>query len=333
MIVTLKHPTDADRVAARLQALGLWTEKLKSEAETRALLVRSDSAQVEPAAIEAIEGVSAVWTAPVAHPRLDALAGTPVEVRGCTIGHGALPVLISGPCSVESPDQVAEAARAVKAAGGVLLRGGAFKPRTSPYSFSGHGSPALGWLREAADAAGLAVVTEVLSEQDVDSVAAHADMLQVGSRNMQSFALLRAIGRAGKPVLLKRGMAATIEEWLLAAEHLLVSGATGVVFCERGLRSFDPSTRNLLDLGAVALLANVHRLPVVVDPSHAAGRKDLIAPLARAAIGAGAHGLVVECHPHPSQAKSDGAQALDPEALVGLADSCNLGSTVNGGSR
>jgi len=331
MLVTLRHPSDADRVAAQLQALGLWTERLKSDTETRALLVRSDSAHVEPRAIEAIDGVSAVWIAPATHPRLDALTGAPVAVRGLRIGHGAPAVLISGPCSVESPEQVAESARVVRAAGGTILRGGAYKPRTSPYAFAGHGNRALGWLRDAADAAGLAVVTEVLSERDVEAVAEYADMLQIGSRNMQAFGLLKAAGRAGKPILLKRGMAATVEEWLLSAEHLLVAGASGVVFCERGLRSFDPSTRNLLDLGAVALLANVYRLPIVVDPSHAAGRRDLVRPLARAALAAGAHGLIVECHPNPAEAQSDGAQALDPQSLAGLADACHFGSAEQEG--
>jgi 3-deoxy-7-phosphoheptulonate synthase len=324
MLVTLKHPRDAESVASRLQALGLWTEKLQSANETRALLVRSDSAEVPAAAIEAIEGVASVLAAPTVHPKLDALAGKAVQVGAHRIGHGAPAVLMSGPCSVESREQIGRAARAVREAGGTFLRGGAYKPRTSPYSFSGHGEPALDWLRAAADENGLAVVTEVLSEQDVERVASHADVLRIGSRNMQAFALLKAVGKAGKPVLLKRGMAATVEEWLLSAEHLLVAGASGVVFCERGLRSFDPSTRNLLDLGAVALLANVHRLPVVVDPSHAAGRRDLVTPLSRAALACGAHGLIVESHPDPACARSDGAQALDGEGLLRLADFCNL---------
>jgi len=330
MLVTLNDPRDAERVAARLQALGLWTEKFAHDTRTRALLVRADSAQVAPEVIEAIEGVAAVWVQPSAHPLLDAQMGRPVSVGNVTIGHGAAPVLMSGPCSVESAEQIDEAARAVKAAGGTLLRGGAYKPRTSPYSFSGHGGVALDWLAEAGKAHGLLVVTEVLSERDVEAVATRADMLQVGSRNMQAFSLLKAIGRVGKPVLLKRGMCATVDEWMLSAEHLLLAGATGVVFCERGLRSFDPSTRNLLDLGAVALLANVHRLPVVVDPSHAVGRRDLIAPLARAALAAGAHGLMVECHPEPSCARSDGPQALDREGLLRLANAC--GVTTEGGA-
>ncbi len=324
MLVTLKSPDCADSVASRLQALGLWTEKLRGGGGTRALYVRSDSASVELARVEAIDGVAAVWLPPDSHPLLDRLAGHAVVAGGAAIGHGHPPILVAGPCSVESPEQIDAAARACKRAGASLLRGGAFKPRTSPYSFSGHGAEALGWLRQAADAAGLGVVTEVLSEREVEAVAEKADLLQIGSRNMHAFALLRAAGRAKKPVLLKRGMAATIEEWLLAAEHLLVAGAAGVIFCERGLRSFDPATRNLLDLGAVALLAGVHRLPVIVDPSHAAGRRDLIAPLARAAIAAGAHGLMVESHPDPARAQSDGPQALDEDALVGLAARCSI---------
>lgn len=324
MLVTLKHPGDAEHVASKLQSLGIWTERLDAEDGTHALLVRSDSAHIAKSHLEAIEGVLSVWSPKSAHPLLDAMAGSPVQVGEHHIGHGATAVLMSGPCSVESREQIGAAARAVRAAGGVLLRGGAFKPRTSPYAFSGHGESALDWMREAADESGLAVVTEVLGEHDVERVASRADMLQVGSRNMQAFALLKAVGRAGKPVLLKRGMAATVEEWMLAAEHLLHAGASGVVFCERGLRSFDPSTRNLLDLGAVALLANVHRLPIVVDPSHAAGRKDLVPPLARAALACGAHGLIVESHPDPGAARSDGAQALDAHGLLRLANLCNL---------
>ena len=324
MLVTLKNPGCAEDVASRLQALGLWTEKLRDGGDTRALYVTSDSAAVDVARVEAIDGVAAVWQSPSAHPLLDALAGRAVMVGDVPIGFGRAPVLIAGPCSVESPEQIAAAARACRKAGARLLRGGAFKPRTSPYSFSGHGAAALAWMKAAADAADLAVVTEVLSEKDVDAVAAHADLLQVGSRNMHGFALLRAVGRARKPVLLKRGMAATIDEWLLAAEHLLVAGAAGVIFCERGLRSFDRATRNLLDLGAVALLAGVHRLPVIVDPSHAAGRRDLIAPLARAALAAGAHGLMIESPPDPARAESDGPQALDPDALITLAEHCSI---------
>jgi 3-deoxy-7-phosphoheptulonate synthase len=199
-----------------------------------------------------------------------------------------------------------------------MLRGSAYKPRSSPYAFQGHGAVALGWLRAAADRHRLAVVTEVLAAQDAARVAEVADLIQIGSRNMQNYPLLREVGRQKRPVLLKRGVAATIEEWLLSAEYCLLEGAPGVVFCERGVRAFDPSTRYLLDLGAVALLAHTLRLPVIVDPSHAAGRRDLIAPLARAGVAVGAHGVMVEIHDDPGGARSDGPQALRPAALVSL---------------
>ncbi len=324
MLVTLRSPRDAERVASDLQGLGVWTERLAGPEGELALFVRPDSSRVPRERIEQIEGVRGLWQAPSAHPRIDALAGSTVTVaraRGesVRVGPGARPVLIAGPCSVESEEQITAAAKLAKGAGATLLRGGAKKPRTSPYSFAGHGDAALVWLRRAASAAGLGVVTEVTSEADVERVADVADLLQVGSRNMQAFALLRAIGRAQKPVLLKRGMSATVEEWLLAAEHLLVAGASGVILCERGLRSFDTTTRNLLDLGSVALVGSVLRLPVLVDPSHAAGRRDLVAPLARAALAAGAHGVIVECHPRPCSAKSDGPQALDEDGLRALA--------------
>jgi 3-deoxy-7-phosphoheptulonate synthase len=319
MLVTLKRDCDPNRVQASLQGLGLWAERLDGQSGApAALLVASHSAGIDPDRIASIEGVAEICRFPSRHPRVDALAGTPMKVGGARIGGNEPPVLMAGPCSIESRELAMEAARAVREAGGQLLRGGAFKPRTSPYAFPGVGRPALAWLREAADAHGLGVVTEVMSELEVEAVAEVADLIQVGSRNMQNFALLRAVGAAEKPVLLKRGMSATIEEWLLSGEHLLASGASGVVFCERGIQGFDPSTRNLLDLGAVALLRHAYRLPVVVDPSHATGRRDLVPPLARAAIAAGAHGLLVEAHPDPATAQSDGPQALDVDTLVHL---------------
>ncbi|MEO6954067.1 MAG: 3-deoxy-7-phosphoheptulonate synthase, partial [Polyangia bacterium] len=198
------------------------------------------------------------------------------------------------------------------------LRGSAYKPRTSPYAFQGHGPPALAWLRAAADHHGLGVVTEVMTAEDAGRVAEVADLVQVGSRNMQNFSLLKAVGRQKRPVLLKRGMAASVEDWMLAAEYCLSEGATGVVFCERGVRGFDPSMRNLLDLGAVALLVHALGQPVIVDPSHAAGRRDLIPALGRAGLAAGAHGLMVETHHDPANALSDGPQALPPEELAAL---------------
>jgi 3-deoxy-7-phosphoheptulonate synthase len=203
----------------------------------------------------------------------------------------------------------------VKDAGGSILRGGAFKPRTSPYSFRGYGQEALGWLRDAAREHGLALVTEVLGQEHVDAVAQVADILQVGSRNMQNFALLHSVGRAEKPVMLKRGAAATLSEWRQAAEHLLVAGAESVIFCARGIRGSDPETRNVLDLGGVALLKHVDGHTVFVDPSHAAGRRELVCHLTRAALAAGADGVLVEAHPFASEAMSDGPQALGREDL------------------
>jgi 3-deoxy-7-phosphoheptulonate synthase len=325
MLVTLTKNADSKRIQSELQGLGLWTKKLEGRDGPAALVVDPCSASVSVDRIATVEGVADVCSAPSATPLLDRARGRAVTIAGrhgmtCRIGGDAAPILMAGPCSVESAEQIMLAAKAASAAGATLLRGGAFKPRTSPYSFSGHGRAALGWMREAADTYGLGVVTEVMSETEVEAVAGIADLLQVGSRNMQNFALLRAVGASGKPVLLKRGMAATVDEWLLAAEHLLAAGASGVVFCERGIIGFDPSTRNLLDLGAVALVNHVHRLPVIVDPSHAAGRRDLVIALSRAALAAGASGLLVEAHPDPNAAKSDGAQSLEPDQLHQLGE-------------
>ncbi|MBD89375.1 MAG: 3-deoxy-7-phosphoheptulonate synthase [Deltaproteobacteria bacterium] len=223
------------------------------------------------------------------------MTGASILVGKLEIGGGAPPVLAAGPCSAENPELVNRAAEDAVRAGARLLRGGAFKPRTSPYAFSGCGTEALNWLREAANAHGLGLVTEVMSERDVDAVAAVADLVQVGSRNMANFALLREVGRVGKPVLLKRGRAASIDDWRQAAEHLLHGGASGVIFCERGVAGTGerPETRNTLDISAVALLKHVERSVVWVDPSHGAGRRDLILPLSRAALAAGADGLLI----------------------------------------
>jgi len=235
---------------------------------------------------------------------------TVVNVGGVRIGEGAPFAVAAGPCAVESRDQILETARAVKAAGASLLRGGAYKPRTSPYSFSGLGAAGLEYLAEASAETGLPVVTEVLSPGDVERVAAVADMLQVGTRNAQNFALLEAVGSAGKPILLKRGLSNTIEEWLLSAEYVVSHGNPDVVLCERGIRTFETATRNTLDLSAVPLIRSLSHLPIVVDPSHATGHRDLVRPMALAALAAGADGLLVEVHPHPDDALSDGPQSL-----------------------
>ena len=242
---------------------------------------------------------------------------TVVDVGGVGIGGPAF-VVAAGPCAVESEDQLRTTAHAVRDAGAVLLRGGAYKPRTSPYSFRGLGPRGLDLLAKIRAETGLPVVTEVLAPADVELVTEHADMLQVGTRNAQNFSLLEAVGQAGKPVLLKRGLSNTVEEWLLSAEYVVAQGNPDVVLCERGIRSFDAATRNTLDLAAVALARSLSHLPVIVDPSHATGHRHLVPPMALAALAAGADGILVEVHPSPDEALSDGAQSLTPEMFAAL---------------
>jgi len=242
---------------------------------------------------------------------------TVVDVNGVEVG-GKRVSVIAGPCSVESRTQILETARAVKEAGAHMLRGGAFKPRSSPYSFQGLEEEGLRLLAEARRETGLPVVTEVLSPTYVDLVSEYADVLQIGARNMHNFPLLKAVGRAEKPVLLKRGFGATVNEWLNAAEYIMAGGNGGVILCERGIRAFDRATRFTLDLAVVPLVKRVSHLPVIVDPSHATGRRELISPMAKAAVAAGADGIIVEVHPHPEEAMSDGPQSLLPEEFAGL---------------
>jgi len=226
---------------------------------------------------------------------------------------------IAGPCAVETATQTLEAAEMAKAAGATILRGGAYKPRTSPYAFQGLGVKGLEILADVRETTGLPIVTEVVDARDVAVVAEHADMLQIGTRNMANFGLLQAVGDAGKPVLLKRGMTATIEEWLMAAEYVAQRGNLDVVLCERGIRTFEPSTRNTLDISAVPVIQGISHLPIIVDPSHAGGRKDLVVPLSKAAIGVGADGVIVDVHPDPENALCDGPQALLGNELRALA--------------
>lgn len=318
MIVTLQQGADEARVRGQLARRGLWVgAPLRALDGTVHLPVSEGSSRVRPEDLRSVEGVSTIAASDSPHPLVDR-HGPTARVGAAVLGPRR-PALVAGPCSVESEAQIGRIAAALAGLGVSWLRGGAFKPRTSPYAFQGAGDEALRWLRRAADAHGMKVVTEVLAEGDVPAVAEWADVLQVGSRNMANYALLKQVGRAAKPVLLKRAMSATVEEWLLAGEYLLAHGAPSVVFCERGVRGFDPSTRNLLDLGAVALLAHVHKVPVIVDPSHATGRRDLVLPLARAALAAGAAGVMIETHDAPEQAKSDGPQALLPDEIAGLA--------------
>ncbi|GAB2461620.1 3-deoxy-7-phosphoheptulonate synthase [Jatrophihabitans fulvus] len=243
---------------------------------------------------------------------------TTIRVGGVPIGPDTF-TLIAGPCAVETPEQTLESARMAQQAGATLLRGGAYKPRTSPYAFQGLGEAGLRILAEIRDEVGLPIVTEVVDAADVDVVAEHADMLQIGTRNMQNFGLLQAVGRAGRPVMLKRGLTATYEEWLMAAEYIAQRGNLDIVLCERGVRSFEPAIRNMLDVSAVPMVQRLSHLPVIVDPSHAAGRRDLVVPLARAGIAAGADGVMVDVHPHPESALCDGAQALVGDSLQELA--------------
>jgi 3-deoxy-7-phosphoheptulonate synthase len=240
---------------------------------------------------------------------------TVVRVGRAAIGSGEVTV-IAGPCAVESREQLLDAARVVAASGAKILRGGTYKPRTSPYSFQGLERRGLELLAEVAAVTGLATVTEVIDERSLEAAVEYVDMLQVGSRNMQNFHLLQAVGRVGKPVLLKRGMSATIEEWLMAAEYILAEGNGQVVLCERGIRTFETYTRNTLDLSAVSLVKTLSHLPVIVDPSHATGRPELIAPMSRAAVAAGADGIIVEVHPKPERALCDGKQSLDPATFT-----------------
>ncbi len=239
---------------------------------------------------------------------------TVISVRGAEIGGNSITV-IAGPCAVESRSQLLTAARQVKAAGAHIIRGGAFKPRTSPYSFQGLEEEGLNILREASLETGLPVVTEVIDEHSLQLALNYVDIIQIGARNMQNFRLLKAAGQTDKPVLLKRGMSATIEEWLMAAEYIMAEGNGRVILCERGIRTFETSTRNTLDLSAVPMVKRLSHLPVIVDPSHGTGDRGLVTPMSLAAIAAGADGLIVEMHPEPAQALSDGPQSLTPEGL------------------
>jgi len=241
-----------------------------------------------------------------------------IEVNGVTIG-GQEIILIGGPCAVESSIQMSQSAETVKKAGGKILRGGVFKPRTSPYSFQGLGLEGLNYLVQAAKEQGLLCVTEVIDAPSLDLVVDQIDIIQIGARNMQNFELLKMAGKVNKPIILKGGLSATIEEWLLAAEYILSAGNPQVILCERGIRTYEPSTRNTLDLSAVGVAKELSHLPVIVDPSHAAGRRDLIAPLSKAAIASGADGLLIEMHPNPAEAVSDGPQSLHPEQFIQLA--------------
>lgn len=317
MIVVMRphaSPATVDAVIAAVESLGL-TAHVSQGAERTVIGVVGvrDDKETLVAQFSQFDGVENVMPISRSYKLVSAEARTGRSVirlkNGASFGGETLAIM-AGPCSVESREQLEATARAVSVSGANVLRGGAFKPRTSPYAFQGMGEAGLRLLREIADRYGLAVVTEVMDVRDVELVAKYADMLQVGARNMQNFNLLKEVGNVRVPVLLKRGLAATIDEWLMAAEYIVVSGNHDVVLCERGIRSFDPMTRNVLDLAAVPLVQSLSHLPVVVDPSHGTGVRSLVEPMAKAAIACGADGLMIEVHPNPAVAVSDGPQSL-----------------------
>ena len=254
---------------------------------------------------------------------------TIIDVRGVPVGGEKLAIM-AGPCAVESMEQLQEAASIVKEAGACFLRGGAFKPRTSPYDFQGLAEDGLKMLYEVGRAFDLRIITEIVDVNDVDLIAKYADILQIGARNMQNFRLLQAVGRSDKPVLLKRGLSATITEWLNAAEYIVSAGNEQVMLCERGIRTYETFTRNTLDLSAVAAVKELSHLPIIVDPSHGTGRWQMVRPMARAAVAAGADGLIVEVHPHPEMALSDGDQSLTPKNFRALMDDVKKIAAVMG---
>ncbi len=282
--------------------------------------------------LQTVDGIDYVQMNPHKYPltaRASRPHGTVVQVGETMIG-GDLPAIIAGPCVVETRDQLLSIAHDVKRHGATLLRGGAFKPRTSPYSFQGHGELGLEMLADVREQTGLPVVTEVMEPGQVEMVAHYADVLQIGSRNMMNFPLLRAVSTIDKPVLLKRGFASTIEEWLQSAEYILAGGNDRVILCERGIRSFDQSTRFALDLNAVPLLRELTHLPVVVDPSHGTGRREMVAPMSAAGIAAGAHGLIIEVHPEPDEALCDGPQSIHVDDLADIVQKAHaIGSLMH----
>ena len=317
MVIIMKpdaKATDIKGVIEAIQSVGLEA-KVMEGTQQKIVGVIGDKSRMASVAVDALPGVeksvaiskSYKLASREFHPQ-----SSVIDVAGIKIGDGN-PVVMAGPCAVESKEQLFEAADIVKAAGAQFLRGGAYKPRTSPYSFQGLEKQGLEYLAEARERTGLRVVTEVTTVEALPAVAEYADMLQVGARNMQNFGLLREVGKCGKPVLLKRGLAATLDEWLNAAEYIMNEGNPNVVLCERGIRTYETYTRNTLDLSAVAAVKHLSHLPIIVDPSHGTGKWRMVKPMAFAAIAAGADGLMMEVHPNPAKALSDGPQSLTPE--------------------
>ena len=322
MIVVMKQgatKTQVANVAARIQQSGCRAH-ISEGTEHTIIGIVGNGRPLDREQLERLDGVER--TVPILRPFKLASRdfhpqNTVVKVNGISIGGPQL-IVMAGPCAVESREQMMETAHAVKVAGAHVLRGGAFKPRTSPYSFQGLGEKGLRILAEAREETGLPIITEVMEPQAVPLVTTYADILQIGARNMQNYALLHAVGESQRPVMLKRGMMSTVEELLMAAEYILSHGNERVILCERGIRTFETYTRNTLDISAVPLLKQLGHLPVVVDPSHGTGKWDLVEPVSRASVAAGADGLIIEVHPHPEQALSDGAQSLKPARFAAL---------------
>lgn len=317
MLVVMRHGAseqEIQQVATAIEQMGYEARIMPGRQRTTVGLVGNDG-RVDPSRLAGLPGVQECI--PVTKPYKQVSRewrAQPTIVQfpgGLTIG-GDEVVVMAGPCSVESRTQILEAAHAVREAGATMLRGGAFKPRSSPYSFQGLGRKGLELLARAREETGLLIVTEAMDPEGLDAVAETADLIQIGARNMQNYSLLKRAGRARKPVLLKRGLAATIQELLLSAEYILAEGNPNVILCERGVRTFDSATRNLFDLAAVAVVHGLSHLPIVADPSHGTGHRDMVIPMARAAVAAGADGLLIEVHPNPEAALSDGAQSLYP---------------------
>ncbi len=323
MLIVMDHNATPEQIRAvegAIKDMGLIAEPIPGSERT-AIGVLGNQGYVDDSAIRTLPGVREIihvskpykLVSRDFHP-----AATVVEVGSVKIGEGHPPVMMAGPCAIESEEQMLAAARMVKQAGAQILRGGAFKPRTGPHSFQGLGVEGLKHLRLAGDEVGLPVVTEVMRIEQLDAVCRYADILQIGARNMQNFDLLKEVGKLGHPVLLKRGMSATLEEFLAAAEYILAEGNGRVILCERGIRTFERATRNTLDLSVVPLIKEMSHLPIIVDPSHATGKRSLVPVMAKAALVAGAHGLMVEAHPAPEKALCDGAQSLSLEGFSAL---------------
>ena len=311
---------DVDRVVSIIQEMGYEARPMPGAQRTAVGLVGNDG-RVDASRLEALPGVAQIIHVSQPYKQVSRewrAENTIVEIApGVAVGGDAV-IVIGGPCSVESEEQILSAARIVKAAGGNALRGGAFKPRSSPYSFQGMGKKGLQLLARAGKETGLPIVTEAMDAEGADLVAEVADCIQIGARNMQNYSLLKTVGRMKKPILLKRGMAATITDLLLSAEYILAEGNENVILCERGVRSFDPATRNMLDLTAIPIVHKLSHLPIIADPSHGTGLRDKVIPMARAAVAAGADGLLIEVHPEPDRALSDGAQSLFPDQFAQL---------------